>query len=215
MATTGDISSLLRRIQKLENENRALKADARRLREENRRWARLAGTDPLTGLPNRISFLRVITPQVIQRASKEREPVGFILLSADDLGVVNETHGRDTGDQVVRGLGNLLQSLLGEEEKIGHIDGAHFAVALYPTEIETVRGRANMLRARVRAHGFPCGDTTTKITISAGITSLEPPEHVDGRGLAEDTFRVLNAALNTAKTAGSNRMEMVQDKEAN
>ena len=210
MATTGVISSLLRRIQKLENENRALKADARRLREENRRWARMAGTEALTGLPNKISFVRAMIPQTIQRASEAGKPVGFILLSADNLGDINETYGRQAGDQVIRGLGELLKSLLGDDDRVGHIDGTNFAVILYPADLDTVRGRSNMLRARVRAHGFPCADTTAQITISAGIMSIEPSADADRRALSEETFRLLNGALYMAKKAGGNRVEVVQ-----
>ena len=209
MAASG--RDLAQRLQELEAENRALQEEVRRLKGENRRWARLAGTDALTGLPNKVSFMRALAPQAIQRASKERDTIGFILLSADNLGDLNEDYGREAGDQVIRGLGNLLQSILGDEGRLGHIDGANFAVVLFPSDLDAVRARANMLRARVRSHAFPCAETTAQITVSAGIAALEPPEASNGRDLTETAFHALDRALYTAKQAGGNRVEAVQN----
>ena len=206
---TGEMTSI-ERIQELETENRALKEEVRQLKAENRRWARLVGTDTLTGLPNKISFMRALIPQAVQRAIKDKAPIGFILLSADDLGSINETHGRQAGDRVVKGLAEVLQSLLGSEGRLGHIDGAHFAAILYPADLDVVRGRANMLRARIRAHEFECADTTAQITVSAGITSVQPPGDADGRALGEEVFRLLNRSLHLAKKAGGNRVELVR-----
>lgn len=210
-----ETAALTKRIQDLEAENRRQKEEIRRLKSENRRWARLAGTEALTGLPNKISFMRALVPQAIQRAGREQKPVGLILLSADNLGDVNQTYGREAGDQVIQGLGELLRSLLDEADRIGHLDGTHFAVILYPADLDDTRGRANMIRARVRAHGFPCGERIEQITVSVGATSVEPPEGADARALGERIFQRLNGALYAAKRAEGNRVEVVQDKDPN
>ncbi len=208
-----DNADLARRIQGLEEENRKQKEEIERLKNENRRWARLAGTEALTGLPNKVSFMRAFVPQAIQRAVQEQKPAGFLLLSADNLGVINEAHGREAGDQVIRGLAELLQSLLDEQDRVGHIDGTHFAAILYPADLDTTRGRANMVRARVRAHGFPCADEVVQITVSVGIVALEPVRGVNGRTAGETVFQRLNEALYSAKKAGGNRVEVVQMKD--
>ncbi|MBB27748.1 MAG: hypothetical protein CME25_02475 [Gemmatimonadetes bacterium] len=211
MNSGNDIASLKKRIQDLEAECQLQKTKIDRLKKENRRWARLAGTEALTGLPNKISFLRALAPQAIQQAAKEKEPVGFILLSADNLGPINEGQGREAGDQIIKGLGELLRSLLEESDRIGHLDGTHFAVILFPADLDGARGKANMIRARVRAHGFPCGDATAQITVSVGVTSLEPSEGVNGRELAEEIFSRLNGAVYAAKKADGNQVELAQD----
>ena len=211
MNTGNDTASLMRRIQELEAEGQTQKEEIERLQKENRRWARLAGTEALTGLPNKISFMRALAPQAVQQAGKANEPVGFILMSADNLGPINEAHGREAGDQIIRGLGELLKSLLEENDRIGHIDGTHFAVILNPSDLDSARGKGNMIRARVRAHGFPCGEGTAQITVSVGVTSVEPPESANGRALAEEIFSRLNGAVYAAKKAGGNRVEIAQD----
>ena len=61
----------VQRIRELEAENRALRQEVERLRAENRRWARMAGTDAMTGLPNKISFMRALVPQALRRAKTQ------------------------------------------------------------------------------------------------------------------------------------------------
>ena len=160
---------------------------------------------------------RVLTPLGMTEALtflglssvKEGRPVGLILISPDSLGVVNENYGREAGDQVVNGLGILIQSLVGDSGKLGHIDGANFLLMIYPSDLELARGRANMIRARVRTHEFPCSDSVAQITVSAGILSVEPAEGDDFRSLGEGYFSQLNQALHAAKKAGGNRVEVV------
>jgi len=197
------------RLQSLEQENQALRQEVTRLRTENRRWARLAGTDALTGLPNKISFLRALAPQAINTATQTQTTIGFILLSADDLGPINETHGRMAGDQVLKGLGEFLKTLLPENMIIGHLDGSHFAIVLPEANLEDAQARANMLRARIRSHVFTCGETTAKITASAGIAALIPSQAPNEKEQVETLFGHLNEALYKAKSSGGNQVQAV------
>ncbi len=210
MIPSEDPATLLRQIQELKSENQAQKTEIKRLGDENRRWARLAGTESTTGLPNKISFMRAMVPQTVQRAARESKPVGFMLLSADNLGDVNESYGREAGDQVIQGLGELLQSLLDVDDRLGHLDGTNFAVIFYPADLDVVRGRANMLRARIRSQAFPGAGDTVPITASVGIGSVEPEAKPDARALGEEAFRLLNGALYKAKKAGGNRVEAIE-----
>ena len=202
--------TLEERVTALENENKSLRQEVARLRADNRRWARLAGTDALTGLPNKISFLRVLVPKCIRRAFDAKDSVGFILLSADDLGPINEAHGRMAGDEVLKGLGNFLQGFMDEGDLLGHIDGSNFSVVIAPADVDDVRGRANMLRARVRAHSFPFGQTSAQITVSAGMIAVMPTDDIDEKTLTEKVYRSLSEALYVAKVAGGNQVELAK-----
>ena len=200
------------RVQELEEELNTLREENRRLKDENRKWAKLAGTHGLTGLPNKISFLRALVPQAIHRAFKEQNPVGFVLISADEIGNINEARGREAGDEVIRGLGEMVTSLLDETDRVGHLDGTHFAVIIYPSDAEIARGRANMIRARVRAHEFPCSNDVVKITVSCGAMSVLPQDSTNGKELADRIFVKLSEALYNAKKEGGNRVEIVSDR---
>ncbi|MDP6037553.1 MAG: diguanylate cyclase [Candidatus Latescibacteria bacterium] len=199
------------RVEALEKDNQSLRQEVARLRADNRRWARLAGTDTLTGLPNKISFLRALVPQCIRSAIDVGDSVGFILLSADNLGPLNEAHGRMAGDQVLKGLGTFLKAILDEEDRLGHIDGSNFSVVMTSAELDDVRARANMLRARVRAHAFPCGTSTAQITVSAGVVAVVPTDKTDEKVITESVFQSLSEALYAAKAAGGNQVQVVQE----
>jgi diguanylate cyclase (GGDEF)-like protein len=206
-----DTDDMAQRMQVMEQENRALRQKVEKLQAENRRWARLVGTDLLTGLPNKISFLKAIVPQNLRQAAQHAHTMGFILLSADDLGPINEAHGRAAGDEVLKGLGSFLKSILGQTDHLGHMDGSHFSVVSMPADINDMRARANMLRARVRAHAFPCGQAFAHITISAGIAVLKPLAHVDEKQMIDQIYQQLNSALYTAKASGGNQVQAIGD----
>jgi diguanylate cyclase (GGDEF)-like protein len=139
--------------------------------------------------------------------AQTQKTIGFILLSADNLGPINETQGRIAGDQVLKGLGEFLKALLSEDLTLGHLDGSHFAIAMPEANLEDVRARANMLRARIRSHAFPCGESLAKITASAGIISLIPAQNADEKKWLETVFDHLNEALYKAKSSGGNQVQ--------
>ncbi len=209
-----DSDELSTLIQRFEAEQEGEQQEMQRLREINQRWAQLVGTDRLTGLPNKLSFLEALVPQEIQQAQRTGDSIGFILISGDNLGPINETHGRDAGDQVLGGLSEFLQSVLKGEEQLGHIDGTHFAVVFHPAALEDTRQRAEDLRAQVEAHGFACADTTVHITISAGVWATDSADITDPRAEAEEALHRLNGPLYQAKQVGGNRVEVVAEPEA-
>lgn len=202
------------RVGALEQENARLRQEVERLREENRKWARLAGTDDLTGLPNRISFLRAIVPNEIRQALSEDKPISFVLMAADNLGEINQKHGRTAGDQIIKGLSEYLKAILGEDEKLGHLDGTNFAIAIH-ADLEEATNRARKWRTQIRSRPLPCGDGTEQITVSAGICSVRRTEVKDPRLLTDIIFKRLNEVLYTAKKEGGNRVEVYPETEVN
>ncbi|MBI2504751.1 MAG: ATP-binding cassette domain-containing protein [Candidatus Latescibacteria bacterium] len=199
---------LAQRLGELEAEVERQQQEVQRLSAINQRWAQLAGTDRLTGLPNKIAFLQALVPQELQQARRRGEPVGFILLSGDNVGSINETYGRDAGDQVLRGLAQFLQAALKGEEQLGHIDGTHFAVVFHPAGLEETRQRAEQLRIQVAGQAFACAHTAVWLTVSAGVTSVDSRLVDDPRTAAEEVFGQLNDVLYAAKKAGGDCVEV-------
>jgi ATP-binding cassette, subfamily B, bacterial len=198
-------------IQQFQTEVQAEDQEAQRLRNVNQRWARMVGTDRLTGLPNKTSFIEALAPREIQQASRNDDAVGFVLLSADNLGVINEQHGRNAGDEVIQGLAQFLQSITLGEEVLGHLDGTNFALMFYPATLDHAMARAEDLRTAVAAHSIPCSGTLIQITISAGAYSVDSASVDDARAGAENVFSILNEALYRAKQAGGDRTEAANE----
>ena len=150
-------------------------------------------------------------PTEIQQAQRQNEPVGFLLLSADNLGTVNERHGRNAGDQMLGDLAELLQSITRGEELLGHLDGTNFALMFYPATEPRVRERAESLRTQVVEHTFAYDGAEVALTISTGAISLDSSSVTDPRSEAADIFARLNEALYRAKQAGGNCVEIARN----
>lgn len=197
------------KVRELESQLHLSTQETERLREINHRWAQLAGTDRLTGLPNKLSFLQAIIPQEIQQAQHGQHTLGFMLISGDNLGPINEQYGRDAGDTIIKNLAKVLQSELKGEEQLGHLDGTNFAVSLYPASLEDTKKRAEEIRTLVANQSFIFEQNELNITVSIGITTLNSALVDDTRRATDETFDTLNQALYHAKRAGGNRMEAV------
>ena len=206
-----DTDELTELIQQFEAEDTGVDQEVQQLRETNQRWAQLVGTDRLTGLPNRLSFLEALVPMEIQQAQHNGDPIGFLLLSADNLGVVNEQYGRNAGDQVLRELAEFMQSVSKGEELLGHLDGTNFALILYPATAEDARIRAEELQGLIAEHRFEYEGTEIQLTLSAGVDSVDSASINDPRTVAEEVFTGLNEALYQAKKMGGNRVEVVEE----
>jgi ATP-binding cassette subfamily B protein len=198
-------------IHKLEAQEEGAQQEAQELRQINQRWAQLVGTDRLSGLPNKLAFLEALVPAEIQQAQKRGDPLGFLLLSADNLGAVNEAHGRNAGDQVIRELAAFLHSVTRGEETLAHLDGANFALLLYPASTERVHQRAQTLREQVAGHPIRCADTQIRLTISAAVVSLDSAALTDPKAATVEAFERLNGALYRAKKVGGNHVEIAQE----
>ncbi|MEW6754452.1 MAG: ATP-binding cassette domain-containing protein [Candidatus Latescibacterota bacterium] len=197
------------RYRELQEEVRRQAQEIQRLQLINQRWAHLAGTDRLTGLPNKLAFIQAVMPHEIQHAQRRGEPIGFLLISGDTLGTINENYGRNAGDRVLQELARFLQAILKGEEQLGHLDGTNFAVALHPASLEQARQRAETLRSQVAERVFSCDAAQLHITVSAGATSIDSTAITDPRQAVEETLRHLGLALYEAKRAGGNRVETI------
>jgi diguanylate cyclase (GGDEF)-like protein len=77
------------------------------LAERSDWYDRVAHTDPLTGLANRRTFDRVLELE-IARAGRQQSPVSLAIFDIDDLATINEAHGANVGDDVLREVASTL-----------------------------------------------------------------------------------------------------------
>ncbi|MBT6143908.1 MAG: ATP-binding cassette domain-containing protein, partial [Gemmatimonadetes bacterium] len=152
---------------------RQAQEEIERLRAINHRWALLAGTDRLTQLPNKLSFLQALMPQEIQQAQHDGRSMGLMLISGDNMGLINERLGRDAGDATIVELARILQGVLKGEDQLGHLDGTHFAVSLGSANLDTTRARAEEISEHVAGHTFEAEQAGVDITLSIGIACLD------------------------------------------
>jgi len=97
--------------------------------EQERRAALLATTDPVTGLLNRKGFADR-AGELAESAAATRAQVAIISFQIHRLKAINDQHGYETGERVLKALADALLAAVGEGAVIGRLSGDEFAVAL-------------------------------------------------------------------------------------
>lgn len=166
----------------------------------------LATTDGLTGLYNRRYFLELCERE-LSRAARYRLDIGLLLLDADHFKGVNDTHGHDVGDEVLRIITRLCRANLREVDITGRMGGEEFAVLLPQTGLHAAQDTAERLRKAIAQTALPLPDgQMLRFTVSIGVCSLA------ARDLSvKQLFKVADQALYAAKRGGRNRVETPPD----
>lgn len=152
---------------------------------------RLADVDPLTGLLNR----RALLDRVLTRAGDVRQRL--LLIDVDHFKAINDTHGHEIGDAVLRELASLLGRRTHGRCLIGRLGGEEFA--LIGPAGDLTAALALGIVTDVRAHHFA---GRHRITVSIGTTEGTVTSEAAWSAL----YRRADSALYAAKGAGRNRV---------
>jgi diguanylate cyclase (GGDEF)-like protein/PAS domain S-box-containing protein len=161
--------------------------------------------DPLTRLPNRallVDRLRLALP----RARREGKALAVVWLDLDDFKGVNDTHGHDAGDALLRTLAPRLQDVLRANDTLAH-PGADEFVALCEglVDPEEALAVADRLLAAV-AEPLAVAGGEVRCTASIGIALAGAGDDGDADGLLRDAA----LAMHRAKAAGHGRYEVFE-----
>ncbi len=160
-----------------------------------------ARTDALTGLNNRGEFQRQLKEEE-ERSRRYHRSFSLLMLDIDHFKRVNDTHGHQAGDAVLKGLSELLGRQARAIDHVCRYGGEEITVILPETAIEDAVNAAERIRAAVESHVFEIGGgKSVPITVSIGVATF--PDHADG---AEALVAAADTALYTAKQRGRNRI---------
>ena len=171
----------------------------RRAHRLSERLRTLANTDMLTGCHSRRHFFE-LAEQALADAHRKRRPLAVAMLDMDHFKRVNDTHGHDAGDALLKQLVATCQASLRSSDVLGRLGGEEFAALLPETDLETAREVAERLRQAVAATTLDWNDTTLRPTVSVGVAALVPEMDLD------HLLQAADAALYQAKGAGRNRI---------
>ncbi|MFG6414208.1 DUF484 family protein [Roseateles sp. DC23W] len=167
----------------------------------NRERLRRAGmTDGLTGVHNRRYFDHRSLIEFSQ-AVRHRYPLACLFLDVDHFKAVNDRHGHQVGDEVLRQVGGLILRSLRTGDLAARYGGEEFVVLLPRTDLAGAREVAERIRALVQDAPFvtPEGGTLSA-TLSAGLAMLPA-----GAVSFAELLTAADRALYAAKRAGRNR----------
>jgi diguanylate cyclase (GGDEF)-like protein len=168
-----------------------------------------ATRDSLTRLWNRASILDILQRE-LSRATREKRPLGLLMVDLDHFKHVNDTHGHFAGDAVLSEAGRRMQSDLREYDSLGRYGGEEFLVLLPGCDERSTRSSAERIRAHLATQPMVLSDTTLKISASFGGTCIKPGVTCT----AEELIRRADEALYRAKDLGRNRVEFLDAEEA-
>lgn len=177
---------------------RALRCAIGRKRHEARLtdWAYM---DALTGLVNRRLFCDRLA-HALARATRADKGAALLFIDLDNFKTINDSLGHETGDDVLRGVAQVLRRAVRQTDTVGRFGGDEFVVLLEPLEdfsrVDLVAKK--VLRALDAGITIPA--SPVKVTASIGVGLF--PKHA----IKEDALlRSADAAMFLAKRSGGNR----------
>ncbi|MBV1689034.1 GGDEF domain-containing protein [Novosphingobium sp. G106] len=191
---------MLDRTREIEKEMSRSEIQTRSLQRSLEEARRSAELDHLTGLPNRRAFEGVLERETAA-AIEASEPMCVAICDIDHFKRVNDTHGHEAGDRVIRAVAQTLAKISNEHCHVARHGGEEFVVLFRGKTIEEAwqvldEAREAMAERRLvnRATDIPFG----RITFSGGIADVL--SHTSPR----DAMKAADDALYAAKAAGRN-----------
>jgi len=165
----------------------------------------LVTTDELTGVNNRRSFFQLTAIQRKQ-AARSRRTDSLLMLDIDFFKRINDTHGHDVGDDVLRTVAQTCLGCLRESDILARMGGEEFSIYCPETSREAGRKLAERICATIR--DLDLDAVERPVTLSVGLVEISP----DAGDLAP-WIKLADQALYVAKAEGRDRV-VVADSEA-
>ncbi|HEX3911655.1 MAG TPA: sensor domain-containing diguanylate cyclase [Solirubrobacteraceae bacterium] len=156
-----------------------------------------AGTDAVAGCMNHRAMRRRLEEEIV-RATRTGSPLSSILIDLDDFKRVNDEHGHQAGDTVLR---QVVQALVGEFrafDRVARYGGDEFVVILPNADLRSAAAAANRALERMRA--VPAVGSRSGISASIGVAQWHAPMSVD------ELLEACDQALLRAKREGKGRV---------
>jgi diguanylate cyclase (GGDEF)-like protein len=161
----------------------------------------LATYDSMTNLYNRGACLLALENTMHQMKRMQTDLV-ILYIDIDHFKNINDTHGHDIGDMVIKHFANYLKTTLRDSDIIGRIGGEEFLVGLSGLGVENGRIVAEKLRKGIENNIIVLDDKKIQITISIGMSLYHYGEDINSMKILKQA----DIALYLAKNNGRNRV---------
>lgn len=157
---------------------------------------RLAETDELTGIANRRKIMSSLR-RAGRSARLNKAPLAIAIFDIDHFKEVNDKHGHQVGDEVLKRVATIVASQLPPTHSVGRLGGEEFLVILPGETSDSAYKMVEHLRELIASEVWDFGGLKS-VTVSAGLASFCESEGVD------DALRRADGALYKAKRCGRN-----------
>jgi diguanylate cyclase (GGDEF)-like protein len=156
-----------------------------------------AGTDPVTGCMNHRAMRRRLHEE-IGRAMRTGSPLSCLLIDLDNFKLVNDRHGHQAGDTVLREVGRALVGEFRAFDRVARYGGDEFVAILPNAELESAAAAASRALARLLA--LPSREANPGVGASVGVAQWQAPMGTDA------LLRACDTALLRSKRQGKGRV---------
>jgi two-component system cell cycle response regulator len=173
-----------------------------RLRDNVQMKIEMAITDVLTGLFNR-RYMETHLATLVEQAAARGKPIAVLVVDIDFFKAVNDTHGHDAGDDVLREFALRIRKSIRNIDLACRYGGEEFVIVMPETDMTVATMVAERLRRRIATEPFAIqqGTRNLEVTISIGIAALS-----DAADSAATILKRADTALYRAKRDGRNRV---------
>ena len=195
---------MLDRTRKAEDDMRKSEDEAKALRRSLDRAKRDAELDYLTGLPNRRAF-EVLLDRHYKEARAAVEPLSIAFCDIDEFKKVNDLHGHEAGDRVIKAIADTLARISNDQCHVARHGGEEFVMlfrGLTPSQAAEKLDDAREALADRRLINRKTDEPFGQITFSGGVAD------VFGYGDTRAALKAADEALYWAKAGGRNRVEL-------
>jgi diguanylate cyclase (GGDEF)-like protein len=175
----------------------------RQLEEKNRLLEHFALTDPLTGLPNRRA-IEAWAAHELPAAVRHGFSFWVVLIDLDHFKRVNDAHGHDAGDAVLKAFGEILKANTRSSDISGRIGGEEFLHVITHADEANLPMIVERTRAKLMAQTFEFNGSVLTVTASFGVAGIRGSDDAPTFG---DLINRADRALYRAKQLGRNRVE--------
>jgi len=161
-----------------------------------------ATRDPLTGLVGRKGFEERLA-RVVERAPPGATDHSLCYLDLDRFKVVNDTCGREAGDELLRRIGTLIYGLLSGRDTLARLGGDEFCVLMECRSLTRAEEIAGKLRRAIEDFRYVWKEQSFSLGVSIGLIPVTAAS-----GGTAGVLRAGAAACYAAKSAGGNRVHL-------
>jgi diguanylate cyclase (GGDEF)-like protein len=171
-----------------------------RSRQLQQRLQKLSDTDPLTGLLNRRAFLRQ-AEQLKLLAERQQFPLSLALIDLDFFKQINDQHGHQAGDAVLRAFADAAKATLRQTDVVGRFGGEEFVLLSTQQDSTTFAALLQRLQQSFTRLCLQDREIGFEVSFSAGISSLIPAASEQNYGI-ENAIQQADQQLYRAKANG-------------
>jgi diguanylate cyclase len=195
-------SSMIEKTRAAEQQLRDASKQMNELRGSLAEARRVAESDALTGLANRRAFEAKLR-RAVAHAREAGKPLSLAFCDIDHFKKINDTHGHDVGDRILKFVAQRLASVSSNSCYVARHGGEEFVMLFQDMEAESAMKIVDEVRADLQERRLiakQSGEPIGQVSFSAGVAALAAGEN--GRQM----LRAADQALYRAKREGRNRV---------